>query len=81
MGAVDGFAEVGQRPVFYGSTERNTRKSNVLHNTGKCPYTCALLCFCHEAYSPSAPKMAFRVWRPEVECKSALACLQAFLHL
>jgi hypothetical protein len=39
-----------------GTKVANFRKGNVLHDAGNCPYTCALLCLCHEAYSPSAPK-------------------------
>jgi hypothetical protein len=41
---------------FKGMDEDNALKSNVLHDTGNCPYTCALLCLCHEPYSPTAPK-------------------------
>jgi hypothetical protein len=44
------------QPFTDGTKVANIRKGNVLHDTGNCPYTCALLCLCHEAYSPSASK-------------------------
>jgi hypothetical protein len=35
---------------------RSFKKSRVLHDVGNFPYTSPLLRFCHEAYSPNAPK-------------------------
>ena len=42
--------------ILRGPNEADFQKGNVLHYSGNCPYTCALLCFYHEVYSRPAPK-------------------------
>lgn len=56
------------------------RNSNVLHDSGNCPYTCALLCFCPEAYSPSTPKWRIGFGDSMVKAQKPPSYLGGFLN-